>query len=221
MIDDQLNDDEVASPHWDKSRMDAFSDGVFAIAITILVLEIKVPSDLNHLSRNLEHEWPAYLAYVTSFLTIGGVWIAHHRLHSRLRFIDATMVRLNLLLLMITAFLPFPTAILAEALRAPEDTAATAVVLYGATVLVIELVLQTLTRYVTSRPQLAEGQRAEPRAASGRGWLSPIVILYAAAICVGLAGFPKIAAAFYLVLAIPSVVLAGAHGRILRWSRVT
>lgn len=58
-------------------------------------------------------EWPAYLAYVTSFLTIGGVWIAHHRVFSGLRFVNSTMMRINLVLLMMTAFLPFPTGILA------------------------------------------------------------------------------------------------------------
>jgi uncharacterized membrane protein len=216
-----VSGDDVVSTGWDKSRMDAFSDGVFAIAITILVLEIKVPSDLRHLGRDLEHEWPAYLAYVTSFLTIGGVWIAHHRCFSRLRVIDATMVELNLLLLLFTAFLPFPTAILAEALRAAEHTAEIAVVLYGATVLVIELVLQTLTRYVASRRQPADDQSEEPKSAVRRSWLSPIVGLYAVAIGVGLVGFPKLAAAFYLVLAIPSVVLAGVHGRLLRKSHST
>jgi uncharacterized membrane protein len=80
------------------------SDGVFAITITILVLEIKVPSDLRHLGHDLEHEWPAHLADVTSFLTIGGVWIAHHRLFGRLRRIDATVVELNLRPLMTFTF---------------------------------------------------------------------------------------------------------------------
>src|SRR2546423_14936073 len=100
-----VSSEDVGSAGWEKGRMDAFSDGVFAIAITILVLEIKVPADLLHLSKDLEHEWPAYLAYVTSFLTIGGVWIAHHRLFSLLRYIDSNMVALNLVLLMVTAFL--------------------------------------------------------------------------------------------------------------------
>jgi uncharacterized membrane protein len=213
-----VSGDGLASTGWDKGRVDAFSDGVFAIAITILVLEIKVPSDLRHLGHDLEHEWPAYLAYVTSFLTIGGVWIAHHRLFSRLRRIDATLVELNLLLLLFTAFLPFPTAILAEALRAAEHTAEIAVVLYGATVLVIELVLQTLSRYAASRRQPADERAEVTESAVRRSWLSPILVLYAVAIGVGLVGFPKLAAAFYLVLAIPSVVLAGAHGRLLRWS---
>jgi uncharacterized membrane protein len=148
------------------------------------------------------------------------VWIAHHRLFSRLRVIDATMVQLNLLLLLITAFLPFSTAVLAEALRAPEHTAEIAVVLYGATVLVIELMLQALTRYVASRPQ-PDDQSEDAKAAVRRSRLSPVVVLYAVAICIGLVGFPKVAAALYLVLAIPSVVLAGAHGRHLRRAHAT
>jgi uncharacterized membrane protein len=216
-----VNGEEASTPGWDRGRLDAFSDAVFAIAITILVLEIKVPADLRHLGHDLEHEWPDYLAYVTSFLTIGGVWIAHHRLFSRLRAIDATMVELNLLLLLITAFLPFSTAVLAEALRAPEHTAEIAVVLYGGTVLVIELVLQALTRYVNSRPRPGGDQSEDAKATVRRSPLSPIVVCYAVAICIGLVGFPKVAAALYLVLAIPSVVLAGAHGRLFRRSHVS
>jgi uncharacterized membrane protein len=202
----------------EKGRVEAFSDGVFAIAITILVLEIKVPADLRHLSSELTHEWPAYLAYVTSFLTIGGVWIAHHRLFSRLRGIDSNMLALNLLLLMVTAFLPFPTGILAEALRAPEHTAEIAVVLYGGTVLAIELILQTLTRYAAAHHGLADEVDGSTRKVPGLSWLSPTVVLYLVAIGVGVAGMPKLAAAFYLVLAIPSVLLMGSHRRGLRRS---
>src|ERR1700760_705574 len=187
-----------ATTGWDKGRVDAFSDGVFAIAITILVLEIKVPADLRHLSKDLEHEWPAYLAYVTSFLTIGGVWIAHHRLFSQLRYIDANMLAINLLLLMVTAFLPFPTGILAEALRAPEHTAEIAVVLYGATVLTIELILQVLTWYAAEHPTLGYRSAGEKRTTPRWTWLSPTVLLYLGAIAIGIVGFPKLAAALYL-----------------------
>jgi uncharacterized membrane protein len=143
-------DDGETDQRWDKNRVETFSDGVFAIAITLLVLDIHVPPGLQHLGKELEHEWPSYLAYVTSFLTVGGVWIAHHRACRGLRFIDSMMMRLNLLLLMTTAFLPFPTGILAEALRAPEHTAETAVFLYGATVLVIEVVLQAFAHRASS-----------------------------------------------------------------------
>jgi uncharacterized membrane protein len=71
---------------WATGRVEAFSDGVLAIAITLLVLEIRLPADaFEHLWSSLVHEWPSYLAYVTSFLTIGGIWMAHHRLFVRLR----------------------------------------------------------------------------------------------------------------------------------------
>jgi uncharacterized membrane protein len=199
---------------WDKGRVEAFSDAVFAIAITLLVLEIHAPSNLHHLGHALEQEWPAYLAYVTSFLTVGGVWMAHHRLFKGVRQVDSMMMRFNLLLLMLAAFVPFPTGILAEALRAPEHSAQIAVVLYGAVVLAIELVLRAFLHYVASRPELTAQRRPTATSAqtlSGRWWLSPIVVLYAVAIGVGLVGFPKAAAAMYLALAIPGVLFLGTH----------
>ncbi len=72
----------VAARRWETNRVEAFSDGVFAIAITLLVLEIHIgPEAFEHLLRGLLDQWPAYLAYVTSFLTVGSVWIAHHDLY--------------------------------------------------------------------------------------------------------------------------------------------
>jgi uncharacterized membrane protein len=211
-------DDEETDQRWDKNRVETFSDGVFAIAITLLVLDIHVPPGLHHLSTELEHEWPSYLAYVTSFLTVGGVWIAHHRACRGVRFFDSMMMRLNMLLLMTTAFLPFPTGILAEALRAPEHTAETAVFLYGATVLVIEVVLQAFAHRASSRAA------DEPEPALGdtplwhRWWLTPSLIGYLIAICVGLVGFPKVGAVLYLLLAIPGVLLIQVHRRPLQAS---
>jgi uncharacterized membrane protein len=81
------------------------------------------------------------LAYVTSFLTVGSLWIAHHDLFTRLRFIDP-MMRLNLLLLMAAAFLPFPTAVLAQSFHASDQAERVAVVFYGLVALVIELLLR-------------------------------------------------------------------------------
>jgi uncharacterized membrane protein len=76
----------VVAHRWETNRVEAFSDGVFAIAITLLVLEIHVQAaDFDHLLRALLDQWPAYLAYVTSFLTVGSVWIAHHNLYTHLR----------------------------------------------------------------------------------------------------------------------------------------
>src|SRR3954451_3757069 len=115
-----------APQHWETNRVEAFSDGVFAIAITLLVLEIRVePGEFEHLLRSLLHEWPAYLAYITSFLTIGVVWLQHSEITGALRTSDATLYRLNLLVLLLASFLPFPTRLASEFIgeREPERIA--------------------------------------------------------------------------------------------------
>ena len=98
------------SGRWDTGRTEAFSDGVFAIATTLLVLDLAVPeSEFHHLWHGIGHQWPGYLGYATSFLTIGGIWLGHHGIFRRLRYANGTVIRVNLLLLMAVAFLPFPT----------------------------------------------------------------------------------------------------------------
>ncbi|MGH2886390.1 MAG: TMEM175 family protein [Solirubrobacteraceae bacterium] len=213
---------EDESPQrWDKTRVEIFSDGVFAIAITLLVLDITVaPADYDHLRHALLNEWPAYLAYVTSFLTVGSVWIAHHNLFSRLRFIDPTLLRLNLLLLMAAAFLPFPTSVLAQALHHSGTAERTAVVFYGAAALVIELVLRGAQRYAGSRPELATKAAADqaelppawPHVTGWRAWMS--AALYAVAILFGVFLFPRIAVIGYLAVGIRSVFVVGSEGRL-------
>src|SRR5438874_8660030 len=124
--------------------MEAFSDGVFAIAITLLVLEISVPKDsFDHLWRAIANQWPSYLAYATSFLTIGGLWLAHHGIFRRLAYGDQVVIRFNLALLMTISFLPFPTKLMAEALH--ESSGQTpAVLFYGASLLVITTLVAAL-----------------------------------------------------------------------------
>lgn len=213
---EEIVDDSNRGQRWDKNRVETFSDGVFAIAITLLVLDIHVPPGLQHLGKELEHEWPSFVAYVTSFLTIGGVWIAHHRACRWVRYFDSMMMRLNLLLLMMTAFLPFPTGVLAEALRAPEHAAETAVFLYGATVLVIEVVVQAFAHRASSQTSDGDDTAIGARPSWHRWWLTPSLVGYLAAICVGLVGFPKVGAVLYLLLAIPGVLLIEVHRRPLR-----
>ena len=109
-------------------RLEAFSDGVFAIAITLLVLELGVASDAGeHLLRSILHEWPSLLAYITSFLTIGVVWLQHSAITGALRAADATLYRLNLLVLLLVSFLPFPTKLTSEFFgdKDPERVAVT------------------------------------------------------------------------------------------------
>jgi hypothetical protein len=94
-------------------RLEALSDGVYAIAITLLVLDIAVPAHAgDHLLRSLGHQWPAYLAYVVSFSTIGASWLGHNVITEYLDRADATFIRLNLLLLAFVAFLPFSSTLL-------------------------------------------------------------------------------------------------------------
>ena len=101
-------------------------------------------------------EWPAYLAYVTSFLTVGSVWIAHHNLYTHLRYVDAVLLRLNMLLLLVAAFLPFPTAVMAQAFEHSETAERVAVAFYGGTALLIELLLRSAISYAVSKPELTD-----------------------------------------------------------------
>src|SRR5512133_820126 len=115
---------------WDTGRTEAFSDGVFAIAITLLVLDIRIPpTEFDHLWSALFHEWPAYLGFATSFITIGGIWLAHHGIFRRLRYANRAVMRLNLLLLMAVSFLPYPTRLVAEAIRSESAERAAVVFL--------------------------------------------------------------------------------------------
>ena len=95
----------------DKSRVETFSDGVFAIAITLLVLTIAQPTDYAELADQLARRWPSLAAYVVSFLVIGIMWVNHHAIFSRLRLVDRAMFYLNLLLLMTIVFIPYPTEV--------------------------------------------------------------------------------------------------------------
>jgi uncharacterized membrane protein len=100
-----------------KSRVETFSDGIFAIAITLLILTIAQPSDYSHLARQLLNRWPSLAAYVVSFLVIGIMWVNHHTVFSLVERIDRGFFYRNLLLLMTVVFIPYPTEVFGEALR--------------------------------------------------------------------------------------------------------
>jgi TMEM175 potassium channel family protein len=199
--------------HWSTARVEAFSDGVFAIAITLLVLEIGIdPDQFGDLWHAIVQEWPSYLAYVTSFLTVGGVWLAHHRLFMRLRFVDPTLMRLNILLLMVASFLPFPTGLLAEAFHASRDAERAAVVVYGGTAILIEALIGAARRYADSHPELLHGPPPPAREALERHGLS--VAAYSAAVLAGILIVPRLAAIAFLVVAVRAALLPGGEGRL-------
>ena len=189
---------------WSTGRIEAFSDGVFAIAITLLVLDLGVPaSSFDDLWSGIAHQWPSYLAYVTSFVTIGGLWMAHHALFRCLQYADAMVMRVNLVLLMAVSFLPFPTGLMAEAIR-DTDAERAAVVFYGLTLLLISVLLRVLWGAVAGRPDLldqnvsAQDIRANLRAAS------PNIGFYAAVIVLAVL-VPKVAVFGYLAIAVAAV----------------
>jgi uncharacterized membrane protein len=208
--------EERPAQRWETGRVEAFSDAVFAIAITLLVLEIKVdPSQYDHLGRALAHEWPAYLAYVTSFLTVGGIWLAHHNLFTRLRYVDQTMMRINLLLLMVAAFLPFPTGILAQALHSSDRAARVAIGVYGLTAILLQIVLRAALRHAAQTPDLADPAMPLSAAhAERRPAQSTNVLLYGAVIALGILFLPKVAAGFYLVVAARGALVADGERRL-------
>ena len=114
------------------ARLEAFSDGVFAIAITLLVLEVPVPeAESGRLAEALLHQWPSYASYVVSFLIIGIIWVNHRAMFEQIRRIDRMVLFLNLLLLLCVAFVPFPTGLLADYIHAGHDQGVAALVYSG------------------------------------------------------------------------------------------
>ncbi len=113
------------------SSTEAFSDGIFAIAATLLVLELKVPHvETGGLAGELLDRWPSYATYVVSFMTIGIIWVNHHAVLERIRVVNRPFLFLNLVFLMAVAVIPFPTALLADYLREGHDERLAAAV-YG------------------------------------------------------------------------------------------
>jgi uncharacterized membrane protein len=188
------------------NRLEALSDGVFAIAITLLVLELALEPDAadDALGAILD-EWPSYLAYVTSFLTIGFVWLTHSRITGALRAADGTLSRLNLLVLLLVSFLPFPTKLVSEFIE-EEGAERVAVVFYGLTLLALVISLTLLIRYAFDRRPLLKDHIDDETAAEARRY-RPSYLAYLVAIAVGLL-FPVLAVALYLGIALYLVVPA-------------
>jgi uncharacterized membrane protein len=194
-------------------RLEAFSDGVFAIAITLLVLELHVPTA--HLVSELEGEWPRYLGYFVSFAFIGGVWIAHSNMTRFLKAADPDLMRLNLTLLLFVSFLPFTTAIAATHLFASNlllhdltgfSTAErVAVVVFGVNLTLAALMLFLMLRHAGRTRQVAADDLAEEELRAFAQQRRSAMLLQASATVVGVF-LPLLAVVFYLALAIFYVI---------------
>ena len=174
----------VDSPlvHRDTGRLVAFSDAVFAITITLLILEIRPPADYNNLLHDLLALWPSYLAYGVTFLFIGQVWANHHVMFDHIRAADRVVLLLNTLLLMSVVFLPFATSVLAGSLRDGHGER-TAVCFYGIAFDVTALTFNAVWQYASRHQLLSEALDSEGATAIGRrfqlalAWLTTAVLL--------------------------------------------
>ena len=187
-------------------RVEAFSDGVMAIAITLLVLDLKVPTAeqvqaAGSLIGALGERWPSYLAYLAAFLTIGIIWLNHRAFVDRVNRFDNRLQWLNLLLLLGVATLPFPTSLLAEYVGAGGPSAATAAVIYGLLSVGTALPWGLMWRHIVRHPDLLEPpfDLAYARAELKRASIGPAV--YALAIPIAVVA-PLVALAFYIGIAV-------------------
>ncbi len=165
------------------NRLVAFSDGVFAVAITLLVLNLQVPqiTSVSELVPRLGELWPKLLSYTLSFVLVGIYWVAHHNTFHYIQRSDRNLLWLNILLLMCIVFLPFPTALLGQY---PEQRVS--IIIYAGTLVITGLVLQLLWWYATSGRRLVDSN-IDPRLvqwATRRNLMAPLLYLLAIGISV-------------------------------------
>ncbi len=143
------------------ARLETFSDGVFAIAATLLILEVHRAG--GSVAHGLVHAWPSYVAYAISFLTIGIIWVNHHTVMQQIDRVDRTFLFINVVFLMIVAFSPYPTRVLAETLRDGSKPAAFA---YGLTFTLMAVSYGTMWFYAALGRRLISAD-ADQRVVSG------------------------------------------------------
>ena len=197
-------------------RMEAFSDGIFAIASTLLVLDLAVPKVSSDVGRSLVEQWPTYLAYLVSFATIGNAWLNHSVITEYLERADAILLRLNLVLLFFVSVLPFPTHMLAEYLSS-ENAERIAVTVYGLNLLAIGAFTSLTWHYAVAEHLVRRDNREEDvRAISAK--LDPSLASYAVGIGIGLL-WPQVAVVLYLIIALFVIIPFRAVFRRLRQAR--
>jgi len=196
-----------------KGRMEGFSDGVYGFAATLLVLDLAVHPPGTPLQQVL-HAWPGYLAYLVSFLTIGVSWLLHTALTDQLTRTDQLFLRINLLVLLVVVVLPFPTGLIADALRHDDISGERVyVTMYGLTLLTIRLLGSALDAYARHEHLYSPAREGEELHRDRRKLL-PVVIAYVIAILIGLL-LPVAAVALYFGIAVYLVVPFREAARVL------
>ena len=185
-------------------RVEAFSDGVFAIAATLLILNVHLPTSLSGgLARALLALWPEVAVYAASFLTIGIMWLNHHALFSRLAHVDRPLILLNLLLLMVISFIPFPTQVLGSHLGSGSD-AHVAALFYLLNAILIGTGFSGVYVYAVYREGLLSPRFSRDAAKAALPWYALTLAAYA--VCVPLAFISPVVVV--LVIALVSVYYA-------------
>jgi len=204
------------TPSATTQRLEAFSDGVIAIAITLLVLQIKIPNvNPKHedLLDALLAQWPSYVAFVMSFVVIGIMWVSHHSMFERIARVDRGLLFANLTLLLGIAFLPFPTGLLADYVRDGGANSHVAAAIYSATMVFIGLAFMGMWGHLLAHPHLLmDGiSPTAVRTALKRSTVGPIVY----GLTIGLA-FISAEACFVVYALIAAYFAAGPSARALR-----
>jgi len=191
-------------------RFNAFTDGVFAIAITLLVLELTVPTGDGRLLPALAEQWQEFLGYLISFAFIGGIWVSHAGMTKLMRHADTLAYGIDLLMLLFVGLLPFSTNLLVTHLSGPDVEAA--VVIYGVNVLLASLALSLLMFYIASERSLViEGVADETLDAKVRQrWI--LIALNVGAIALAVVA-PAAAVGVYLVMTFLALALPLIHLR--------
>jgi uncharacterized membrane protein len=192
-----------------RNRLEAFADGIFAFAATLLILNLAVV-ETRPLAGELTRIWASYVAYAVSFVTIGIIWVNHHTVMHQVSHVDRTFLMINILFLMFIAFIPFPTRLLA--LYVTSDQAEPAALAYGITLTMTAVLFNILWRYAATRRRLLR-QDADQKMVDGisRSYL-PGPPLYLTATAVALVN-PLASAGLYLAIAIFYVVESSIFGR--------
>ena len=196
------------------SRVEAFSDGVFAVAITLLVLDLRVPITSKPLITALADEWPAFAGFLISFIVIGVVWVNHHGVFHRVANVDRPLLFLNLFLLMAVVLIPFATALMAQYVAHGGAQAEVAAAMFNGAQVLMALGFQGCTFWLDGHPQLLAGH-AQPTTVAQRLRFGSGLLVYL--LCIPLSfvspiaalGLDGVVAAFYITDQLSSRRTAG------------
>ena len=186
-------------PPLDSRRTEAFSDGVFAVAITVLVFNLLPIAKPGIQWQDLLAAWPQYVSYVVSFLTIGIVWLNHHSMLSRLHKVNRAVLVLNLIMLMAVVVIPFPTVLVADNLGSGSSSASVATVVYGLVMIAMSIGFSGMWVYLSTHQELI----GQPLRSPFQAWVrfSGGLLGYVAATLVALVS-PPVSLAIYGLIAV-------------------